>query len=360
MKIANILIDSLEKKEKLKAVENSFLDYALYLTKRGENVLSIFRADSEIKTASQKVSTSIYELSANFFLKKLSLLKLWIKLVNFEPDVAICHSKKALFLTRISRFFCIIKFPIISLCNDDTPKNFRKSDYVIVRSSTLVKEFISLGILRNRIFVINKSIEVANNFQILAKPKFGDIIKIGSIGSITEGKNFDKIIQAMLILKEKNINCEFFILGEGDFQDSLTLLAQELGLSDHLKIIDFKNNIKNFFENIDIAVMPLESSACDDFILDPMLYSTPIIASYSKHYEEIIENNINGLKIKLNPAKEIPNLIANAVEIYAKDEIEAKQMAKRAYEKIIDHHASEVIANKIHFICVNSKDFYLN
>ena len=33
MKIANILIDSPEKKEKLKLVENSFLDYALYLTK---------------------------------------------------------------------------------------------------------------------------------------------------------------------------------------------------------------------------------------------------------------------------------------------------------------------------------------
>lgn len=360
MKIANILIDSLEKKEKLRAVENSFLDYALYLTKRGENVLSIFRSSDEIKLASKRVSTSIYELSEHFFLKKFSLIKLWIKLINFEPDVAICHSKEALFLTRIARFFCIVKFPIISLCNDDTPKNFRKSDYVIVRSSALVKEFISLGILRNRIFVINKSIEVANDFQILVKEKFGDIIKIGSIGSITEGKNFDKIIRAMLILRKKNIDCEFFILGEGDFRDNLILLAQELGLSDHLKIIDFKTNIKDFFQNIDIAVMPIESSACDDFILDPMLYSTPIIASYSSHYDELIENNINGVKIKLNPANEIPNLIANSIEIFINDEIDAKQMAKRAYEKIIDHHSSEIIANKIHYICVNSKNNYLN
>ena len=84
MKIANILIDSLEKKEKLRAVENSFLDYALYLTKRGENVLSIFRSSDEIKLASQKVSTSIYELSAHFFLKKFSLIKLWIKLINLS------------------------------------------------------------------------------------------------------------------------------------------------------------------------------------------------------------------------------------------------------------------------------------
>lgn len=104
--------------------------------------------------------------------------------------------------------------------------------------------------------------------------------------------------------------------------------------------------------------MPIESSACDDYILDPMLYSTPIIASYSNHYDELIENNINGIKIKLNPANEIPNLIANSIEIYINDEIDAKQMAKRAYEKIIDHHSSEIIANKIHYICVNSKNNY--
>lgn len=358
MKIANILIDSLEKKEKLRAVENSFLDYALYLTKRGENVLSIFRSSDEIKLASQKVSTSIYELSAHFFLKKFSLIKLWIKLINFEPDVAICHSRKALLLTLIARFFCIVKFPIISICNDEQPKNFTKSDYIIVRNSALVKEFISLGVVRARIFVINKSIEVANDFQILTKSNFGEVIKIGSIGSITDGKNFDKIIRSIDILQKKNIKCEYYILGEGDFKDSLILLAKELGLQEKFKIIDFKNDIKDFFQNIDIAVMPIESSACDDYILDPMLYSTPIIASYSNHYDELIENNINGIKIKLNPANEIPNLIANSIEIYINDEIDAKQMAKRAYEKIIDHHSSEIIANKIHYICVNSKNNY--
>lgn len=358
MKIANILIDSPEKKEKLKLVENSFLDYALYLTKRGENVLSIFRTNKEFKVASQKVSTGIYELSENYFFKKFSIIKLWLKLVNFEPDVAICHSRKALILTLFARFFCIIKFPIISICNDDKPQDFKKSDYVIVRNSALVKEFISIGILRDRIFVINKSIEVANDFQILTKPKFGEVIKIGSIGSITEGKNFDKIIKAIAILNKKNIRCEYYILGDGDFRDSLILLAEELGMQEKFKIINFKNSIKDFFQNIDIAVMPIESDACDDFILDPMLYSTPIITSYSKHFEDLIENNINGIKIKLNSANEIPDLIANSIELYLNDETEARQMAKRAFEKIIDHHSSEIIANKIHYICVNSKNIY--
>ena len=53
MKIANILIDSKKKSEGNGAliIQRSFIDYALYLTKRGAEVLSVFQADEPYREA---------------------------------------------------------------------------------------------------------------------------------------------------------------------------------------------------------------------------------------------------------------------------------------------------------------------
>ena len=71
MKIANILIDSKKKSDENKSIsiERSFIDYALYLTKRGAEVLSVFKADEFYREASIEGSSQVLELSSKKFAK---------------------------------------------------------------------------------------------------------------------------------------------------------------------------------------------------------------------------------------------------------------------------------------------------
>ena len=69
MKIANILIDSNKKSNENTAIniERSFIDYALYLTKRGAEVLSVFKGNEFYREASIEGSSQVLELSSKKF-----------------------------------------------------------------------------------------------------------------------------------------------------------------------------------------------------------------------------------------------------------------------------------------------------
>ena len=84
-----------------------------------------------------------------------------------------------------------------------------------------------------------------------------------------------------------------------------------------------------------------------DSLFEAMLYPTPIISSNSYNCDEIIDHGLNGLKINISDEKLIPTLIADSIEKFINDEVGTKQMSKRACEKIFDHYASEVVANRI-------------
>jgi glycosyltransferase involved in cell wall biosynthesis len=353
MKIANILIDSKKQfgEDKVTNIERSFIDYALYLTEKNAEVLSVFKADEFYREASIEGSTQVLEISPKKFNKFYLIIQLWLKFLDFLPDIAICHSYKSFAVVRFARFFLGKKFPIISICSNENPNDFLKSDYIITQNSYLLKELVDLGKKRENILVINNSINVENDFKIIEKKPFSKPIKIGSIGIISLGKNFDKVLRAMIVLRSRGIDCEYSIAGSGDYEDELNLLANELRLEKNFKILGFANDKKNFFENIDICAMPIGKGFSSESLLDPMLYSTPLISSNSHNCDEIIDHDLNGLKININDEKLIPTLIADAIEKLVNNEVEAKQMAKRACEKIFDHYSSEVVANRIFQIC---------
>ena len=358
MKIANILIDSNKKSDENKAlsIERSFIEYALYLTKRGAEVLSVFKADEFYREASIESSSQVLELSSKKFHKIYLVIQLWLKFLDFLPEVAICHSYKSFLAVRVIRFFSTKTFPIISICNNENPIKFLKSDYIILPNSYYLKDLIEAGKNRENVLIVNNSIEIEEDFKILEKKAFSKPIKIGSLGIIIMGKNFDKVLRAMVVLRSRGIECEYSIAGSGDYEDDLNLLSSELRLEKNFKILGFVSDKRSFFENIDICVMPIAKGISSDSILEAMLYSTPIISSNSYSCDEIIDHGLNGLKINSGDEKLTPTLIADSIEKFINDEVEAKQMAKRAREKIFDHYASEVVANRIFQICQNAKE----
>lgn len=358
MKIANILINSEQKSENDHSSERDFIDYALYLTKRNAQVLSVFECNKSYREATIEASSSVLELSSKKFHNFLTLFQSWLKFIEFSPQVVLSHSSKALLFARSARIFTKKTFAIISICKDN-PEKFIKSDFIIVRSASLVKNLLDLGFKRENIFVVNNSIEIEENFQPTQKLAFSKPVKIGSIGLINQDKNFDKVLRAMVVLRSRGIECEYKIIGSGDSEDNLNMLALELRLEKNFKILGWDADKKNFFSDIDICVMPIGQNSSSDYVLEAMLYLTPVIASNSWALDEIIEHKINAIRINIDDENQIPHLVCDAIEQLINDEAGARQYAKRAYEKVVDHYSSEVVSNRVYQICKNASEVIL-
>ncbi len=356
MKIVNILFNYKKStnEKRILGVERCFIDYAKYLIANGNDLLSVTQPSMVYAEEVKKTNSQFLELLAFGKADVFSMLRLTLAFFQFKPDAVICHSGRALFFARAARFLTIKKFPIIAVDHGVNPKKFLKADYVLTVNSHFSNELIKAGKSANRALVIPNMIEVPQNFAPLVKKPFSKKIKLGSLGRIYPEKYFDKVLPAMAILRDRGIESEYVIGGVGPMEKSLNDLAQQLKLEKNFKILGWVKDKRNFFDAIDIFILPSESETFGIVLLESMLYSTPIITSNSWGPENIIAQEIDGIKVSKDDAKEMPKLLADAIEKLINDEVLAKNLAAKAQEKFFAQYAAEVVGKKLHKIIENA------
>jgi glycosyltransferase involved in cell wall biosynthesis len=155
----------------------------------------------------------------------------------------------------------------------------------------------------------------------------------------------------MAILRNRGIECEYVIGGVGPMEQPLNALAQELGLEKNFKILGWTDDKRNFFDAIDIFILPSFGETFGIVLLEAMLYSTPIITSNSWGPDEIIAEGIDGLKVSKDDAEAMPRLLADAIERLMNDQEFAKKLATKAYEKFFANYTAEMVGKRLHEIC---------
>ena len=353
MKVVNILLNynRANHNNKVLGVERCFVDYSKYLVLKGVEVVSVIKSKIFLLDEIKKTNSQIVELPAINQADIYSILKLAWVFSKFNPDIIICHSGRALLYARLARFLVLKKMPIAVIDHGTNHLKFDKADYILTVNSFFCDELIKAGRPANRTFNIPNMIEIPQDFKELIKSPFAKKIRLGSLGRLATEKNFDKVIKAIKILKDQNIEVEFSIGGVGVEQKKLEDLARELGVENNFKILGWVDNKRDFFSNIDIFILPSKYETFGIAILDAMLYSTPIITSNSWGPDEIIEDGITGLKISKDDDSQIANLIAEAVKKLINNQDLAKTMASRAKMEFFAKYTAEIVSDKLHKIC---------
>ncbi len=360
MKVANILFNYKKStnQNKILGVERCFIDYTKNLIKSGNQVLTVTKPNMIYGGELKKTNTRFAEIPAINNIDIFSIIRLAILFLSFKPDAIICHSGRALFLSRAARFLLCKKIPIIAIDHGINPKKFLKADYVLTVNSFFSNELIKAGKSPDTAFVIPNMIEVPQDFKPLVKKPFSTPIRFGSLGRIFPEKNFDKVVRAMDILRKRGIESEYVIGGVGPEEKYLKDLAKELNLKKNFRILGWVNDKRDFFESIDIFLLPSAHETFGIVLLEAMLYSTPIVTSDTWGPDEIISDGVDGLKVARSNAKEVPELLADAIEHLIKNEEFAKGLAVKASEKFFKNYTAEKVIerlNRIIAIAVKNK-----
>ena len=349
MKIVNILFNHKKSAghRKILGVERCFIDYTKYLILNGHQVVSVAKTDMVYRDDIKKTGSRLLELQGFGKGDILSILRLAILFFTFDADVIICHSGRAMFFARAARFILRKKTPIVAINHGINAQKFLKADYVLSVNSYFSKEIIKAGKSPDRSLVIPNMIEVPDNFIAVDKSAFRNPIRFGSLGRLASGKNFHKIIDAMAILRDKGVESECFIGGIGEEKDNLNEQAKKLGLAESFKILDWVSDKKEFFDSIDIFILPSSWETFGIVLLEAMLYNTPIITTDSWGPDEIIDHEIDGLKITMQDREKMPELLADAILHLKKDQNFARNLAKKANEKFFAKYTAPMVIKKL-------------
>jgi L-malate glycosyltransferase len=225
------------------------------------------------------------------------------KLVKVEkPDIVHTH---LFWPTLITRFALPKRIPLITTIHafiatsgeykhwyirflDKLSYRFRKSIIIVVAKGALQEYFSFLHLKPYKAYALYTFVDVERfNVDKVAVDKNNNAFKLVAVGALRLQKNYPYIINAMALLKDKNI--ELHIYGTGNLHTELQQQINATGAKVFLK--GEVNNIEAVIPQYDLFVM---SSTYEGFslgILEAMAMRMPLLLSDIVSFKEQCEDN---------------------------------------------------------------------
>lgn len=189
----------------------------------------------------------------------------------------------------------------------------------------------------NKIEVIYHGINQIPN----TKYQISEEVTIGSVGTLTEIKGYEYLIEAIQDIK----NVKLEIMGTGPDLEKL----KKLDKNNRVKFLGFKNNPHEFMKNWSIYVQPSIAEAFGLALAEAMSAGLPVIASSVGGIPELVSHT--GLLVPAKDTKALTNAIIKLVDnpklreelgkyahIRIKEKFSTENMVKKTeklYEKIL-------------------------
>lgn len=168
-----------------------------------------------------------------------------------------------------------------------------------------------------------------------------DAFIIGMVGRITTQKAPDVFIKAAKLIKEQIYNAYFIIVGDGEQREIIEQYALENDLQDSLLITGWIENVKEYIDIFDIAMLLSRWEGFGLVLTEYMLAGKPIIASKVDAIPSIINDGENGILVAVDNTSDVFNAVkqlydneklrdklASAGVVTVHDKYDVKRVAK--------------------------------
>jgi glycosyltransferase involved in cell wall biosynthesis len=174
-------------------------------------------------------------------------------------------------------------------------------------------------------------------------------IVIALIGRINSWKGQAILLEGFVELAKLNTNIKLVFIGSTPpNQDYLVAdlhnKIAECNITEKVAIIPFQENIADFWQSIDIAVVPsIEPEPFGLVAVEAMLAKKPVVASNHGGLSEIVVNNETGLLVE---PRNVNELIIALQKLIENEELR-KSFGQKGYEKAIKEFSVEHYTKKI-------------
>ncbi|MGB2879243.1 MAG: glycosyltransferase [Candidatus Omnitrophota bacterium] len=180
-----------------------------------------------------------------------------------------------------------------------------------------------------------------------------DKLRLLFVGRIVEKKGLNYLLDAMRILKDKELDVSLAVAGGGPLEDRMKSYASSSGVKDEVDFLGWTHNEKvpELLRSADITVVPSivdskgETEGMPVVVLESMAMGRPVLASRISGIPDIVKDGVNGWLVEpasaIALAEKIEEICKSDLERYSKSakEISLKYAYKEVsleYKRIID------------------------
>lgn len=103
--------------------------------------------------------------------------------------------------------------------------------------------------------------------------------RILTVGRLDPIKNQAMLVRAFARLREQIPKAELHIAGEGPSRNELETLIRSLDLSDHVRLLGFRDDVRELLAEADLFVLPSHSEGFGITLVEAMACEVPVLAS---------------------------------------------------------------------------------
>lgn len=207
---------------------------------------------------------------------------------------------------------------------------YQKAEFVAI-SESIMKKWIEAGVPKQKIRLIYNAQpplidlydrENKEELKLETSP-----ISLLFVGRLSRIKGVDILINALTGIDKKL--WKLSIVGDGSEKEFLKELVKDNNLSQNVTFYGYQEEIKEFYINNDILIVPSLKEPFGRVIIEAMQLSLPVIASNIDGPAEIIENGKDGILFNPGDSKDL----ARAIKFLINNPQERYQMGLAGREK---------------------------
>ena len=181
------------------------------------------------------------------------------------------------------------------------------------------------GVRAGRISVIPNGIDL-ERFRPRAQDPGPGIRRVLTVARFRPEKRLDTFIEAGRLALQAVPDLEFALAGDGPLEDALKAQADAARLGNRVRFLGLRQDVQDVLREHDLFVLPSESEAFPNAVLEAMATALPIVATRVGGVPELIEDGRSGLLVA--PAD--PEALAAAIVGLARRPAYARALGGRA------------------------------
>lgn len=184
---------------------------------------------------------------------------------------------------------------------------FSKADKIITISSICKESLLTFfPDLKNKFDVI-ENISNPDLIRKMSLEKVTDIsidekkFKILSVGRLVPVKAFDLALKSAYLLKKRDVNFVWYIIGDGILKKELQKMIQDLELTNNVYLLGLKINPYKYMNLADIIVQSSKYEGKSIAIDEAKILYKPIVSTNYTTVYDVIKNNETGIITDMTP-----------------------------------------------------------
>ena len=159
---------------------------------------------------------------------------------------------------------------------------------------------------------------------------------VGVTAHLTDHKDHNTLLRAFVTVEQQIPQAWLLIVGTGELEQSLKILAQELGLK-RVRFLGFRSDINNVLRGLDIFTLTSHLEGLGSSLMDAMYCGLPVVATRAGGMPELVIDAETGLLADVRDHTGI----AKALMTLLNDSARRSQMSQAAHQRAKNHFSAE-------------------